>query len=635
MTVRQKSIVGAGLALPMRGHASRFLRCHPERSEGSRRGIRLGGAEPGLLLRICGISRIFASHARFFQSPIVRLRGRVFSPFSECGGSTPLCRKTKMPRGAAFAPVVDSRAASASGGRGFNRDINNRLRNFFLLRVSSAQSGRLFHSLELASAILAIFILALTFFVSPAAFAQNAATPNPAANNSPASSAPLPAAWANWKYSRRIDLPSAPPSGQTERLVKLRLPAEVFAHAQPNLADLRIIDDLGAQTPYLLRVEYAARKTQMRTGHQLELSWLPGKYTQIVVDTGKTPVVHNAVSLFAPRSDFMAWAQVEVSDNARTWRHTSPLEPIYRFGSRGVYGSQLVTYPETNARYIRVRIYGKEKFFTRATMQGQFQMPDGQIQTFTGPLAYVEYITNVKGENVPLDAHFAKLAGSHPEKSMWTAKLPFNVPANSVRIECDEHEFSREVKVDSSADGENWIQQASGRIYRLQAIPPFPDSAPDPHPGSRDYENAGLALSESFGPYWRVEIENGNDAPLANASIELSMAARDVFFREEPGRSYSLIFGQSQLHAEPSYDLARTLTDAQMNSAFAAPGQVTLGPERANSAWQDPRPWTERHSLVLWLAVVLAAIALTFLAIQSLKGSHAPNTPSPPADAAM
>src|SRR6185437_16245598 len=143
-------------------------------------------------------------------------------------------------------------------------------------------------------------------------------------------------------------------------------------------------------------------------------------------------------------------------------------------------------------------------------------------------------------------------------------------------------------------------------------LPPSPeelasrvDETSDP---SADVSDAGR---DATGHYVRLAC---------NFAAQLSLAARDVFFREELGRSYSLIYGQSQLRGQPSYDLARTLTDAQMNSAFAA---WAIGPERVNSAWLDPRPWTERYSIVLWLAVILAALALTLLAIQSLKGGHA------------
>jgi uncharacterized protein DUF3999 len=493
---------------------------------------------------------------------------------------------------------------------------------------SSFEGGTAASSLSKLTRLLALCAIAL-FVVSPSALAQNAAAPNPSANNSTqpsASVAPLPAAWANWKFSRLIDLPSALPVGQTERLVKLRLPAEIFAHAQPDLADLRVIDDLGAQTPYLLRIASGQTRTAIVPATHLESSFVPGQYTQIILDAGPRAPFYNSLELAVPLQNFAAWARVEASDDARIWRHLGASEPIYRFAQKPEPSELTLHFSPTNARYLRLRIFYKPSKF--------------QVESVT-----IRHAITIPREDVTVATIPDSSAAQQNGKTIFHADLGYALPLDSVRITTSIPSFDRTVEIYSSDDDQHWNLAASGSIFNFSSpLPPSPsdaaapsdaDSAPDADASEK--VRGGVAhcvrLACNFGPqparYWRVEIQNGNDAPLPNASAQLSLAARDVFFREQPGRSYLLIYGQSQLHGQPSYDLARTLTDAQMNSAFAA---WAIGPERANSAWQDPRPWTERHSLVLWLAVILAALALTFLAIQSLKGTHRPAAPPPPAE---
>jgi hypothetical protein len=45
---------------------------------------------------------------------------------------------------------------------------------------------------------------------------------------------------------------------------------------------------------------------------------------------------------------------------------------------------------------------------------------------------------------------------------------------------------------------------------------------------------------------------------------------------------------------------------------------ATLGAEQINNDYQDPRPWSERHPAVLWIAVIVAAALLGFAALRSL-----------------
>src|SRR5690348_4910400 len=348
--------------------------------------------------------------------------------------------------------------------------------------------------------ICSLAILALPNWAQTSS-AQTAAS----AAASPAPTAPLPSAWANWKYSRIIDLPSALPAGsssaQTERLVKLRLPAEIFAHAQPDLADLRVIDNLGAQTPYLLRIASGLTRTAIVPASRLESSYVPGRYTQIVLDAGTRAPFYNLLELVVPLQNFAAWARVEASDDARIWRQLGASEPIYRFAQKPEASELTLHFSPTNARYLRLRIFYKPSKF--------------QVESVT-----IRHAITIPREDVTVATISDASAAQQNGKTVFHTDLGYALPLDSVRITTSIPSFDRTVEIYSSDDDQHWNLAASGSIFNFSSpLPPSPsdaDSSPDADanasaPASDASEKARVAhylrLACNFGPqparYWR------------------------------------------------------------------------------------------------------------------------------------
>jgi hypothetical protein len=155
-----------------------------------------------------------------------------------------------------------------------------------------------------------------------------------------------------------------------------------------------------------------------------------------------------------------------------------------------------------------------------------------------------------------------------------------------------------------SADGREWEPSANGEIYRF-------------HQGDKVQEQLAVRTNgPSDRRYWRVAVLNGNDAPLSRAAPTLYMTPTHVVFEQQPGRTYRLLYGQSQAR-EAQYDLARLVNAKQIEAAVAG----RLGPEEINLDWTDPRPWTEKYDVVLWLVLGIAVILLGFSAVRSLRRS--------------
>lgn len=390
----------------------------------------------------------------------------------------------------------------------------------------------------------------------------------------------LPEAWRNWRYSRAVELePSEQP-----RLASIVVTPEVYAHAQTDLQDLRVIDDQGSQVPYVLHARTGSSRSEARDTRLLESSFTPGRFTQVVLDVGEKTPFHNAVEVVTPEQDFITWVEVAVSDDAKNWRIVRDRAPIFRFRKEQREGNQTISYSENNARYIRLRILDGTKRFPVTRAEASYHVTE-------------------EAERAPVPVSLAPDAQAGPQASVWRADLgAATLPISEVRFEVEQAEFHRAVRVRSSNDGQEWEFNASGEIYRFRQ-------------GDKLQEWLRVDFPPARGRrYWRVEVLNGSDPPLEGARPTLYTTPQRVIFWQKSERSYRLLYGQSRAEA-PQYEMAR-LTDRKAMEG-AAPGR--LGTEEVNASYADPQPWTERHAGVIWVALGIAVALLGLSALQAMR----------------
>ena len=394
--------------------------------------------------------------------------------------------------------------------------------------------------------------------------------------------APLPLTWQYWRYSRSIDLPTV----DATRLVNVTVPQEIYVRSRRLLPDIRVIDDRGTEVPFMRFIREGSSSTATRNAKLLENSFLPGQYTQLVLDLGEKSSFHNAVDLQTNETDFIDWVTVDASDDAHEWRIVQERAPIFRFEREGRNGTQIVRYSDNNARYLRVRIFEEKKQFPVSC-------------------TCVSYQVSQPPERAPIVASMISDASSPSGKTSWHADLGTSaLSVAEVRFAIGPSEFSRSVEIAMSPDGREWEPLANGEIYRF-------------HQGDKVQEQLAVRTNgTSDRRFWRVAVLNGNDAPLSGAAPALYMTPTHVVFDQQPGRAYRLLYGQSQAK-EAQYDLARLVNPKQIEAAVAG----RLGPEEINADWTDPRPWTEKYDVILWLVLGIAVILLGFSALRSLRRS--------------
>jgi len=393
--------------------------------------------------------------------------------------------------------------------------------------------------------------------------------------------AELPAAWRSWRYSRAIE-GSSPIRAPAE----LPLSWDVFARCEAHCADFRLIDDRGQEVPFELAFERSESSIQTHAPRVIENSFVEGQYTQVIADVGENAPPFDRVRVQTFEPDFILWAELALSDDARTWRIVEARSPISRFRSRAIEGAQTIPFEGLPSRYVRVRIFEPSKPF-----------PVNGLELL--------YKKSHEPRRTALPAILSPDRSNDPSESRWRANLgTVDFPVSEAAFTTDEAEFYRAVRISSSEDGTQWIFRASGEIYRY-------------HQGEKLRELLRVDFPEiADARLWRVDVVNGNDQPLANAGVELRAAPRRIVFRVEPGRAYRLLYGNLAARS-PQYDLSRFLDAGAPKPVYL---MASLGPEELTRNYVDPRPFTERHPVTLWIALGIAIVLLGLSALRALRG---------------
>lgn len=401
-----------------------------------------------------------------------------------------------------------------------------------------------------------------------------------------ATSAELPDKWRAWRYSRVMQGPEANVDGPAE----IFLPWEIYGHCQPGCEDARIVSSRGEEVPYIVEARYTPRNVESCAAHVVENSFVADHYTQVIGDLGEGHANYDRVKVETDRPDFIVWAEVALSDDARTWRVVEPRAPIARFRSRAVDGTQTIPFQGLSSRYVRVRI---------ADPSGQFPV--------SGLSVLREESYKIPKTDIP--ATFSEEKAADPTESVWRTTLAsLNQPVSELEIRTDSPEFYRAVRISGSSDGQEWSYWGSGVVYRYTQ-------------DGKTRESTGVEFPEVTGDkFLRAEVINGNDQPLANLGFALAAARRTLAFKQVAGQQYRLIYGNEKA-ARPQYDLGHYFESGTPKPVYRL---VSLGPEEETANYRDPRPFTERHPEVLWSALGVAILFIGLTALKTLRTAGKP-----------
>ncbi len=370
----------------------------------------------------------------------------------------------------------------------------------------------------------------------------------------------------DFRYTRTLAAPSAGP-------VTFEPDGAMYGHARIGFPDLRILDADGVRVPWRAEPRPAALPFRPVA---LIARGRRDRTVSVVVDQGAARPVIDRIQLEIPDSTFTGRVAVQGSATGAEGSYAMlSTTPIYSV--RGAVNARSTTavFPPTDYRYLLVQARG------------------------------VSDITGASVARDPEDAPLAPVAATtqtseHERATVVRVDLGHrNVPVDAVRVRSSTRRYVRQVRIDGSNDGTNFVRLAQDEVARFAGV---------------DLTVVGLDGHHRF---LRVTIANGDDVPLEALQVTPEATSREVLLAGGHHPPFRVFYGAAV--AAPAYDFARLPPAA---TGFEAAVGGTLGPESVNELFEpaaDTRTFFERNDAVLQVLLVVAAIVAAvggFLALR-------------------
>jgi len=151
--------------------------------------------------------------------------------------------------------------------------------------------------------------------------------------------------FADWSHRQELRV-------DTTGLVKISLPVDTLDRARADLADLRLVDSQGTETPYWIeRLDPDSDRRRATRGFRLTLGT---QATVVLVETGTSDPLEG-VTLQTPADAFIKAVQVEGSQDTNTWTVIGAGLPLFR-QAQGREERLEVPLPRGSWRFLRFTI---------------------------------------------------------------------------------------------------------------------------------------------------------------------------------------------------------------------------------------------------------------------------------------
>lgn len=416
-----------------------------------------------------------------------------------------------------------------------------------------------------------------------------------------------------FQYKRQLMSTTAPTQSC------LVLDPAIYAHAAPNLADLRLYAD-GTETPYAIH-QSATTFLSSESHKPLNLGKING---ETAFDVAMPTSGYSDIELTINAQDFLANVLVSGSKTA-----TSEGKAI-------TAGKSTPDAASTSLGSFTIFDLTKQHL-GRSTV---LHLPASNFPTLhfliNGPVD-PDAIAGLTIDHAPLEKiNYSLIAESRQaHTAARTTTIELDVPAHTPveRIEfliapdtaASPLNFNRDVtvtaqevamKLSTGEQAQRQEERTSGSILRVHR-----------NVSGQRIDEERLAIDApwtsnfSRASHWTIEIANRDDAPIPVTAVRLLMQQRQLCFDALADKNYAIYYGDPALEA-PQYDYAQLFTLSPTALAEQS------GAEQANPIYQarpDSRPFTDRHPALLWIALILVVAILAVVALKSAKPSSDDN----------
>ncbi|MBT3374499.1 MAG: hypothetical protein HN742_37755 [Lentisphaerae bacterium] len=404
-----------------------------------------------------------------------------------------------------------------------------------------------------------------------------------------------------------------------ELIVAVPLDDEVCARTRTDSADLRVVDDLGQEVPYLLRKETETRQVTCEEPVPMTVR-------------GLRELVGNRVAITAER------VRMEGASPSILVVHTHlrDFEKLVRVSGRTAGGNwTVIAEGQTIFDYHRFMDVSGSRIHLRSGNFREFQVEVSDV-TDVGMSTCVKLAREIKGGEVERDLvttvlkrrdfridrlEFLRLATREKQRfdrTVEQAPLAMTIaqdtrdretemtvtfvgqPLCGLELVPTSRNFHRDARIEverGRGQGQGWAELRRGTITSLAL-------------GGYEKTSLRLTFPETRGKRYRVTVTN-NDAPPIDISgiIGIGKVYR-LLFLASPERTYRLLFGRPDGDV-PVYDSGHVLR-ALLREGDVSPTAVALGPVTENPAFS---PGFRAFALLGTRAALTTAIIIAVLAL--------------------
>jgi hypothetical protein len=394
-------------------------------------------------------------------------------------------------------------------------------------------------------------------------------------------------------FERGIDI------GRPGKVV-LTLDRELYERARPDLGDLRVVDETGADAPYLLDRVGSDPEPTFREPVAINRVFVRGRSASVTLDL-REPLLKSELVLALPGDNFRRRVKVEGRNkHERQWTTITD-------------GAYVFAVPEPAARYETVQLPQNNQQFLKITV---FNGPDDppRLEILD---AWVRPQERRKPREFPLEPRLSRADDAAERESRLMLDLGARYqPFRAVLLDVGDPEFFRGAIVEQRREP---AREAGG-----ESALPF-SWAPVLEPASlyryrEEGETRECLRLEATGRarMLRVRIRNRDDRPLDVRGVTVMVPQERLVFEAVSPHRYRLTYGDGSLEP-PVYDVERTVGDAALWIAQASEGRWEPPVVRVR---EGPRlPWTERHPALLWAGLVAAVGLLAGVTWRALQAS--------------
>jgi hypothetical protein len=408
------------------------------------------------------------------------------------------------------------------------------------------------------------------------------------------------------RYQRPVILP---PGSAADTQACAVLDAPVFAHAAPSLRDLRLYTGApGSQTelPYATTLS----ESQQQESEDARILNLGLRNGHIVFDLEMPHRAYTGLTLDLALRDFIATAAVSGSDAPGGKATPLGTFTLFDLTSQHLARSTTIPLPESVFPYLHLELTLAPA--SRAASSPALLRLPAIVKSATVP-------PSRDAQTVYVPSQQTSSLVQLPTQTVATFQLPLRVPVERIAFLLKpgyEGEFSRTVNISAQGLASTDVsalrdEEVTGTIFRV-------------HRSDAGHELAAQTLSVPVAigsnmqqpANLRVAVQNGPDAPLPVATVQLQMRQRRICFEATASAApLTLYYGDPTLEA-PAYSYASRFRPAP------TPLLAALGAETPNPAFQpraDSSTLTSRHPDLLWVSFLATICAVALIAIHSAK----------------